>query len=72
MRTSQVYKGMVQSLQLQVEVVYVSSMLSGNCAATCKNFTGIERNGSNFTACRSSRINNLVLSNELIKIELPQ
>ena len=34
MRTSQVYKGMVQSLQLQVEVV-VESMLSSNCAATC-------------------------------------
>ena len=39
---------------------------------SCENFTGIERIGSNFTACRSSsRINNLVLSNELIKIELP-
>ena len=45
------------------------SMMSGNCAATCENFTGTKRNGSNSTARRSSsRINNLVLSNELIKV----
>ena len=34
MKTSQVYKVMVQSLQLQVEIV-VGSILYSNCSARC-------------------------------------